>query len=139
MVTDLFGITFKDKRVLEKPPLMMPYSNDELAEHSLTSPNDQSRDLWSVGMIILEILIGSELVLDLKTNSHVRDLITGGQSWLGQRLSKLLVGLLFEVRFSVVAEMLDDGIFDSGKRVAKAIAGANQKKRRDPELQKMEA
>ena len=69
MVTDLFGVSYKGKRVLEQPPLYMPYSNQALKEHSLTQPHDQERDLWSVGMIVLEILIGSELVLGLKTNA----------------------------------------------------------------------
>jgi hypothetical protein len=47
----------------------MPYSNQSLREHSLTRADNGERDLWSVGMIILEILIGSELVLGLKTNA----------------------------------------------------------------------
>ena len=74
VVTDLFGVCFKGKRVLEQPALFMPYSNQALREHSLTQPHDQERDFWSVGMIILEILLGSELVLGLKTNAEVKDL-----------------------------------------------------------------
>ena len=58
VVADLFGVTYKGKRVLEQPPLIMPYSNSELEEHSLTGAHDQERDLWSVGIIILEMFLG---------------------------------------------------------------------------------
>jgi len=76
----------------------MPYSNIELEEHCLTGAHDQERDLWSVGMIILEMFLGSEYVLGMKTNAEVREVVHGSQHWLGQRLSTLLAGLLFEVR-----------------------------------------
>ena len=54
---------------------MMPYSNIELAEHNLTGAHDQERDLWSVGMIILEILLGSDIVLGLDSNEEVRAVV----------------------------------------------------------------
>lgn len=69
VAVDLFGVCYKDKRVLEQPPLFMPYSNQALREHNLTRSDNGERDLWSVGIIILEILIGTELVLGLKTNA----------------------------------------------------------------------
>ena len=116
----------------------MPYSNQALKEHSLTQPHDQERDLWSVGIIILEILLGSELVLGLKTNAEVRDLIQFVQSWLGARLSSLLTGLLLEVRFGVVKEILDDGHLDSERRVSRAIEDVQKAKNRYLKLQEME-
>ena len=45
-------------KLVEQPPLIMPYSNSELEEHSLTGAHDQERDLWSVGIIILEMFLG---------------------------------------------------------------------------------
>ena len=115
----------------------MPYSNKELAEHNLTGAHDQERDLWSVGMIILEIFLGSDIVLGLDSNAEVRKVVEESRSWLGQRLSTLLTSLLFEVKHGIVAEMLDDGIFDSNKRVGKAIEAAQRFKEKNPLLQKM--
>ena len=36
VVTDLFGVYFRGKRVLEQPQTYMPYCNQGLKEHSLT-------------------------------------------------------------------------------------------------------
>ena len=85
--------------------------------------------MWSVGVIILEILIGSELVLGLKTNAEVRDLILFIQPYLGARLSSLLTGLLLEVRYSVVGEILEDGILNSERRVMKAVEEVEKAKK----------
>ena len=51
------------------------------------------------------------------------------QPWLGARLTCLLTGLLFEVRFSVVKEILDDGILNSERRVTKAIEEVQKAKK----------
>jgi hypothetical protein len=115
----------------------MPYSNQALREHSLTQPHDQERDLWSVGMIILEVLLGSELVFGLKTNAEVRDLILFVQQWLGARLTTLLTGLLFDVRYAVVKETLDDGLLNSERRVSKAIEEVQKAKKRHEKLKVM--
>lgn len=138
MVTDLFGVCFRGKRVLEQPPLFMPYSNQALKEHSLTQPHEQERDLWSVGIIILEILLGSELVLGLRTNDEVKELTQLVQPWLGARLSTLLTGLLFEVRYNVVKETLEDGLLDSERRVMKAIEEVQKAKKKHQKLKAME-
>ena len=61
------------------------------------------------------------------------------QPWLGARLSCLLTGLLFEVRFDVVKEILDDGILNSERRVTKAIEEVQKAKKRHLKLTVMES
>ena len=53
----------------------MPYSNQSCREHELTALDNGERDLWSVGMIVLEIVVGPEIVLGLKSHSQTRDLV----------------------------------------------------------------
>jgi len=78
-------------------------------------------------MIIFELLVGPELVQCFKTNSDVQDVLLHLSSQLGARLYNLLRGLLFEVRFSIVRELLEDGILDNGQRICKAIKDVSQK------------
>ena len=49
------------------------------------------------------------------------------QNELGNRLQALLRGLLFEVRFEVITQVLNDGILDNNERVAKAIRSVGKK------------
>jgi phage terminase Nu1 subunit (DNA packaging protein) len=67
----------------------------------------------------------------------VRDLVEFVQQWLGARLTTLLSGLLFEVRFGVVKEILDDGLLNSERRVAKAIEEVQKAKNRHEKLKVM--
>jgi hypothetical protein len=60
----------------------------------------------------------------------VKDLFQFVQHFLGARLSNLLTGLLFEVRFSVVKDTLEDGILDSNKRLKKTIDEIQKAKKR---------
>ena len=138
MAVDLFAVAFKGQAVREQPTLRMPYSNQSCREHELTALDNGERDLWSVGMIVLEIVVGPEIVLGLKSHSETRDLVYFIQPWLGARLNSLLMGLLFEVRPGAATELLEDSLFDSNKRVARAIKDLDSAKTRHLRLQKME-
>ena len=49
----------------------------------------------------------------------------------------MITGLLFEVRFDVVKEILDDGILNSERRVMKAIEEVEKAKNRHQKLKQM--
>ena len=83
--------------------------------------------MWSVGMIILEIFVGSELVKCFHTHQDVIEGLAHIQNELGNRLYGLLRALLFEVRFDVIKETLDGGILDSPERVAKSLRHVGKK------------
>jgi len=74
--------------------------------------------MWSVGMMILEIFVGSEVVECLKTHHDVLDLTAHVAAQLGNRLYALIYGLLFEVRVKVVEDTLDGGLLDDPSRVS---------------------
>ena len=54
----------------------MPYSNLELPEHQITSHHNQERNLWSVGMMLLEFFVGKDLVRSFRTNDDVLEAVT---------------------------------------------------------------
>lgn len=72
---DISAIAFHDERVYYFPEAIMPYNNQKLGTNWLTSHSSKDWDLWSIGMITLEIIVGSELVLPLKTYKDVEDLV----------------------------------------------------------------
>ena len=53
----------------------MPYSNRKLFAYSLTRPNSKEWDLWSIGVTILEVICGPDMVLSLETDDDVRMLL----------------------------------------------------------------
>ena len=83
--------------------------------------------MWSVGMIILEIFVGSELVQCFRTHQDVIEGLAHVQIELGNRLYGLLRALMLEVRFETIKETLDGGILDSPERVAKSVRHVSKK------------
>ena len=128
VVTDLFAISFKGMRILDMGRESMPYGNQDLTEHELTGFHDQERSLWSVGMIILELFVGTDLVHSMKSNSEVVELLDYVSAQLGARIYQLLKALLFEVRFSIVQDTLDDGILANPDRVSKAFKDVERRR-----------
>ena len=102
VVADLFQVTYSDLRVLGKPRGLMPYSNHGLREHELTGYHNQERTMWSIGMIILELFVGTAVVRCLRTHHDVVDLVTHVSYSLGQRVYDLIRGLLFRVSFNII-------------------------------------
>ena len=127
MLVDLLALTFKDMPVLEMIKGSMPYSNQDLKEHEQTGYHRQERTMWSVGMMILQLFVGSEVVQCLYTHQDVIEGLTHVQNELGNRLYGLIRALMFEVRFEVIKETLDGGILDSPERVAKSIRHARKR------------
>ena len=59
-------------------------------EHLLKTPWSPEFDLWSLGVVILEVLLGTELVLLLQTDDQVRALMRKVEPYLGRKLSHLV-------------------------------------------------
>ena len=137
VVTDLFAVTFRGMRVLEMPTACMPYSNHGLRQHELTGFHDQERTLWAVGVIILELFVGQDLIQCLRTHDDVQEVLVHLSTPLGSRIYNLLRGLLLQVRFDIVGEFLQDGILDNGSRMCKALRDVAEKKKHSTFLEDM--
>ena len=68
---DVTALAWHNEPVLYFPEAKMPYNNRMLNENPLTRAWSNDWDLWSIGMIALEIVVGSELVLPLRTHEEV--------------------------------------------------------------------
>ena len=63
---DVTALAYHHEPVLYFPEARMPYNNRKLNENPLTKAWSNEWDLWSIGMIALEIIVGTELVLLLR-------------------------------------------------------------------------
>ena len=76
----------------------MPYCNRNRGANRDTPSWSPDWDLWSIGMMSLEVIVGSELVLPLKTYEDVEKLMADIQGNIPMATHRLLHQMLFEVR-----------------------------------------
>ena len=127
MLVDLLSITFKGMQFLTTPTTSMPFSNQDLKEHEQTGYHRQERTMWSVGMMILQLFVGSDLVQCLRTNQDAIEVLAHVSDELGNRFYTLIKALMFDVRFEIIKETLDGGILDDPGRVAKSLRHVGDK------------
>lgn len=127
MLVDLLSISFKGMPVLAMPTRTMPFSNQDLKEHEQTGYHRQERTMWSVGMMILQLFVGSDLVQCIRTNQDAIEVLAHVSDELGNRFYTLIKALMFDVRFEIIKETLDGGILDDPGRVAKSLRHVGDK------------
>ena len=64
-LVDITGLAYHNEPVFYFPENHMPYDNRKLGENFLTRASSKDWDLWSIGMMSLEIIVGSDLVQSL--------------------------------------------------------------------------
>ena len=71
MLTNITALVFHHEPVYYQPVAKMPYNHSELDVNPLTNLTSPDWDRWSVAVMILEVISGSDLVLLLKTYEDV--------------------------------------------------------------------
>ena len=98
------NVTFHGKSRASYPDVCMPYSNRSLPEYALQKAWSLEWDLWSIGVVILEVLVGSEIVEQLDTDCKIRNILGAIKPLIGADLHQLVE------RMTV---FVDDGVIDS--------------------------
>ena len=62
-LTDISALAFHEEPVYYFPPVVMPYNNQKLKVNPYTRLTSPDWDLWSIGVMSLEIIVGSDLTL----------------------------------------------------------------------------
>ena len=70
-LTDVTALIYKAEPVYYFPPAIMPYDYRDLKVNWLTRVDSSEYDLWSIGMMALEVIAGSKLVLPLRSYEAV--------------------------------------------------------------------
>ena len=76
----------------------MPYDNRMLGINPYTRLDSPDWDLWSIGMMSLEIIVGTDLVLLLTTYEAVESLMVDIRPFIPLSTHLLLTDMLFNVR-----------------------------------------
>ena len=97
-LVDITGLAYHNEPVFYFPENHMPYDNRKLGENPLTRASSKDWDLWSIGMISLEIIVGSDLVLLLTTQEAVESLMVDIRPFIPLSTHLLLTDMLFNVR-----------------------------------------
>ena len=73
-----------------KPALCMPYSNHNLIGYEISKEWAIERDLWSIGVVIIEILAGSEVVMRIDDEDKLVQTLNVLKPLIGPDLHHLL-------------------------------------------------
>ena len=95
--SDLTALVYHDEPVFDDPVVRMPYNNQYNGVNWNTSRTSSDWDLWSIGMMTLEVIVGTELVLPLHTHECVESLMTDIRAHIPGPTHQLLTEMLFQV------------------------------------------
>ena len=101
----------------------MPYDNRKLGENPLTRSSSKDWDLWSIGMISLEVIVGSDLVLTLTTQEAVESLMADIRPHIPTTTHRLLTEMLFFVKDEHAVSNAKGDYFDTIYNIKGAING----------------
>ena len=96
--SDLSALVYHDEPVFDDPVVRMPYNNQYNGVNWNTSRTSSDWDLWSIGMMTLEVIVVTELVLPLHTHECVESLMTDIRAHIPGPTHQLLTEMLFHVR-----------------------------------------
>ena len=100
MFNDMHNICKRDSNELCQEYGAAPYSSQGFVELMANTKGDPHWDTWSVAVVILEILMGSEFVVLEKTYESIVWLLHHAEPFIDQEVHSFL------------EEMLNDGFFD---------------------------
>ena len=127
--TDLSALAFHGEPVRYFQEPLMPYNNQALGVNWNTPDWSKDWDLWSVGMMTLEVIVGTELVLTLKDYESVEKLMTDVRGHIPAATHQLLHQMLFQVQDKQAVRDAKRADFESIYQVEKAVNGIENAKR----------
>ena len=134
--TDLTALAYHHEPVLYFPEVKLPYNNQKLGVNWMTRLDSPDWDLWSVGVICLEIIVGSELVLLLKTYEDVEVLLADIRAFVPMATHNLLREMLLLVRDTNAIINAKADQIESVYRIEEAINGMKVARRGNGILKK---
>ena len=91
---------------LTKPTVCIPYSNDNLMGYEISKEWAIERDLWSLGIVILEVLAGSEVVRQIEDEDQLVKTLNTLKPLIGPDLHHLVTMLTLWQKDKPVRSMM---------------------------------
>ena len=111
-----------------------PYSASRFREFDTVPKSVYDWDFWSVGVIILEILVGSQLILSCRDYDEIVSLMNGCKEYLDPQLHQLLQILMIEGEPQDLQYFLDEVLNDQSTIVAENVRGLREAFMEDSDL-----
>ena len=83
-----------------------PYSARQMEEFSYLPQRCDFWDRWAIGVVILEILVGTELVLVATSYEKVEQLLEHCEEWLDPVMLEIVQALMFDQESPSISELL---------------------------------
>ena len=125
---DVNAIAFHHEPVFFILVARMAESNRKLNAKPLTRAASNDEDLRCIGVIALLVVVGSELLLLLRTEEAVESMMADERHHMPTATHQLLDELLFHVRDRDLLENAKDEHFETIYRVEEASAGIERAK-----------
>ena len=123
IMTDITALAYHQEPVYYFPPVVMPYNNSKLGVNPFTMLTSPDWDLWSIGMMSLEIIVGSELVLQLTTQEDVESLVQDIRPFIPTSTHLLLTEMLLYVRDANAVVNAKSEYFETIYKIEEAVNG----------------
>ena len=127
-LTDLTALAYHSEPVIYIPESIMPYDNRKLDINPYTRLDSPDWDLWSIGMMSLEIIVGTDLVLPLTTYEAVESLMTDIRPFIPSSTHLLLTEMLFFVSDAKAMINAKGDFFETFYQIEEAINGIEKAK-----------
>ena len=127
-LTDISALVYHFEPVLYFPEVKMPYNNQNLGVNYLTRLTSPDWDLFSIGMMSLEIIVGTELVLLLRTQDEIVSLMQDIRPHIPAPTHLLLTEMLFYVRDEQAIVNAKSKFFKTLYHIEEAINGIEHAK-----------
>ena len=127
-LTDLTALAYHSEPVIYYPESIMPYDNRKLDINPYTRLDSPDWDLWSIGMMSLEIIVGTDLVLPLTTYEAVESLMTDIRPFIPSSTHLLLTEMLFFVSDAKAMINAKGDFFETFYQIEEAINGIEKAK-----------
>jgi len=133
---DIRGICVEGDTTLPILSTKAPYSARSMPEYLLIPAADAFWDQWSVGMLILEVLVGTEAVMATETCSDVQGLVEAAADYIDPATRALLGYLLLDGPSVDLADYVTRSLDASSMCITETIRGLRAALRLDAKLRK---
>ena len=116
----------------KKVNVSMPYNISKDRRYLAISPDSAFWDHWSVGVMILEILLGSDIVLAAQTKENLEKIVEDFGDYLEFKIMRLLNALLAFDGVHWIADFLDNTLVEEPELITEKIRAVDVALNEDP-------
>jgi hypothetical protein len=100
-----------------------PYSSESFIPLSGSYQASAARDMWSIGVVMLEILVGTAIIVSNPEYRQIRNVLAQSQEFLDAKTSGVLCQLLFKEGTADLGAYLSQTLESEPNLIGEAVRG----------------